>query len=161
MLNKENRKLKKGKCSFCKKVIFKRDVHLKLHEKNYCSVNCQSNSKKTGSWFTCSFCKKPIYRTKSLIERSKSKRFFCSKACAASYNNREYKTGENHPNFKNGKGSYRNKAFRELGEVCSRCGYNRCRAALEVHHKDGDRTNNKSDNLEIICRNCHSEKHYM
>lgn len=27
---------------------------------------------------------------------------------------------------------------------------------LEVHHKDSDRTNNKLDNLELLCPNCHS-----
>ena len=27
---------------------------------------------------------------------------------------------------------------------------------LEVHHKNGDRTNNAIDNLEILCNNCHA-----
>jgi hypothetical protein len=27
---------------------------------------------------------------------------------------------------------------------------------LEIHHKDGDRTNNSEDNLQILCCNCHS-----
>lgn len=26
---------------------------------------------------------------------------------------------------------------------------------LEVHHKDGNRTNNTLDNLELLCNNCH------
>ena len=26
---------------------------------------------------------------------------------------------------------------------------------LELHHKDGDRTNNQLDNLELLCLNCH------
>lgn len=27
---------------------------------------------------------------------------------------------------------------------------------LELHHKDGDRTNNELDNLELLCPNCHA-----
>lgn len=27
---------------------------------------------------------------------------------------------------------------------------------LEVHHKDGNRTNNNLENLELLCPNCHS-----
>ena len=27
---------------------------------------------------------------------------------------------------------------------------------LEVHHIDGDYTNNDEDNLELLCPNCHS-----
>lgn len=28
---------------------------------------------------------------------------------------------------------------------------------FQVHHKDGDRTNNELDNLQILCPNCHSQ----
>ncbi len=27
---------------------------------------------------------------------------------------------------------------------------------LELHHKDGDRGNNKLDNLQLLCANCHA-----
>lgn len=27
---------------------------------------------------------------------------------------------------------------------------------LELHHKDGDKTNNELDNLELLCPNCHA-----
>jgi 5-methylcytosine-specific restriction endonuclease McrA len=27
---------------------------------------------------------------------------------------------------------------------------------LEVHHIDGDRTNNSLENLQLLCPNCHS-----
>jgi hypothetical protein len=29
--------------------------------------------------------------------------------------------------------------------------------ALELHHIDGDRTNNAVDNLELLCPNCHAQ----
>jgi hypothetical protein len=31
--------------------------------------------------------------------------------------------------------------------------------ALDVHHKDGDHTNNVPSNLERICRSCHNREH--
>lgn len=62
-----------------------------------------------------------------------------------------------------------------LGGKCSVCGYNKCSAALEFHHKDeGDKRVNMSilwtckweSILEeihkciLVCANCHREIHY-
>jgi hypothetical protein len=44
-------------------------------------------------------------------------------------------------------------------EKCERCGgttWLDTKIPLELHHKDGDCYNNKLDNLEIICPNCHA-----
>jgi hypothetical protein len=52
--------------------------------------------------------------------------------------------------------------FREkYDNKCQVCGWNEInritkRVPLELHHKDGDCKNNKEDNLEILCPNCHS-----
>lgn len=47
------------------------------------------------------------------------------------------------------------------GSKCEQCGWSKIhpvtgKVPLEINHKDGDHTNNKEDNLEIICPNCHS-----
>lgn len=44
---------------------------------------------------------------------------------------------------------------------CCKCGWCEVnpttgKIPLEIHHKDGDYTNNKEDNLELLCPNCHS-----
>lgn len=39
---------------------------------------------------------------------------------------------------------------------CERCGSPN---ASDVHHKDGDWTNNNPDNLERLCRSCHNLEH--
>ena len=44
--------------------------------------------------------------------------------------------------------------------VCSECGcdgnWRGKTLSLEVHHKDGDRTNNELTNLTFLCPNCHA-----
>jgi len=52
-------------------------------------------------------------------------------------------------------GRYRARAQTNV-ECCERCG----RAGrLDVHHKDGDPTNNAPENLEVLCRGCHLKHH--
>lgn len=44
---------------------------------------------------------------------------------------------------------------------CSKCGntgeWLGSPLALQLHHKDGDNTNNEKENLDILCPNCHSQ----
>ena len=47
---------------------------------------------------------------------------------------------------------YRKKAFKCLPHKCDKCGLDKL---LEVHHKDGNRKNNKVSNLRILCKECH------
>ena len=41
-------------------------------------------------------------------------------------------------------------------ECCHNTIWNGEPIVLEVHHKDGDRTNNSIDNLQLLCPNCHA-----
>ena len=41
-------------------------------------------------------------------------------------------------------------------ESCNRKTWNKKQIPLEIHHADGDRTNNKLDNLKVLCCNCHA-----
>lgn len=40
------------------------------------------------------------------------------------------------------------------------CDYERNRRVLEIHHRDGDHSNNHLDNLMCLCPTCHKEQHY-
>ena len=43
--------------------------------------------------------------------------------------------------------------------ICERCKNSKWEGQqipLEVHHIDGDKTNNKLENLQLLCPNCHS-----
>jgi len=48
---------------------------------------------------------------------------------------------------------------------CSKCGWNKINkytnsSPLEVHHVDGNAYNNRPENLEVLCPNCHSLSEY-
>jgi Zn finger protein HypA/HybF involved in hydrogenase expression len=45
-------------------------------------------------------------------------------------------------------------------KICEKCGIKNWmgeKISLQLHHKDGDKTNNLLENLEILCPNCHSQ----
>lgn len=49
--------------------------------------------------------------------------------------------------------------IRERGYYCERCRrdlWEGFQIVLEIHHVDGDRSNNNRDNLKLLCCNCHS-----
>ena len=87
---------------------------------------------------------------------------------------------------KNKKEIYRKRRFRFkmkkkeivdfLGGKCSNCGYNKCGAALELHHKTSDKNKNVAQLIEsfskekvlkeikkciLLCANCHRELHHL
>ena len=70
----------------------------------------------------------------------------------------QIKKGKKNPNYKNGIGGYRKKAFDNYPPQCNRCGFDN-KKILIVHHIDLNRKNNDLDNLEIVCLNCHALIH--
>lgn len=51
--------------------------------------------------------------------------------------------------------------FNKYKNSCARCGWNQVNPftgnlPLEIEHIDGNYTNNKEDNLILLCQNCHS-----
>ena len=106
----------------------------------------------------CAFCGKEIDRKPSEIKRSKTGNVYCNKSCSNSKNNTLFKSDKNHQNYKTGISSYRKKAFK-TGDKCEECKIDEL-YVLEVHHIDGNRKNNKKDNLKILCANCHKRAHF-
>jgi len=125
-------------CKFCNE-IFK--VHSKNIENIFCSNTCYFKSKeakKTNS--ICETCKKEFIHP----DWSGHKFTFCSNEC-------RHKRGKNV--------KYRKYALQLLENQCSCCIEGKGR--LEVHHIDFNRSNNKIDNLCIVCHSCHLRIHAL
>jgi hypothetical protein len=55
--------------------------------------------------------------------------------------------------------NFKHHLIEDRGHACQSCKQTTWmdnRIPLEVHHIDGDRTNNDYENLELLCPNCHS-----
>ena len=90
---------------------------------------------------------------------------FCSASCASSWVNRNPITLENLENgtyIWSGTSKIRNFLLRNgyKENKCELCGLSEWQVKplnCDLHHKDGDKYNNKLSNLEMLCPNCHSQ----
>ena len=101
----------------------------------------------------CPVCES-IFEVKENHPREKT---VCSRACSNSY----FRSGENHPNYKENSSRRQHKLLKESIGKCTKCGYDKIIAVLQIHHIDRDRCNNSRDNLEVLCPTCHVEIHYL
>ncbi len=71
---------------------------------------------------------------------------------------RRYQSGHNRWNkeYKKWKPNYKYRKFFRKSKICEGCGIeNEDFRFYDVNHKDGDHDNNKINNLELLCPNCH------
>lgn len=90
----------------------------------------------------------------------------CSQGCNSEYQrNRSYEYFKNNPNEFN-RGNYTPKNFKnfflnEQDGVCAICGmvdnWNEKELVFVLDHIDGDASNNRRDNLRLVCPNCDSQ----
>lgn len=87
-------------CKHCGKTfyVYKKMIKYAMSHKEkcsceYCSLNCFHTSTKKRIKVKCEHCGKEFEIKNSEYSRSKSKHFFCSKSCAAYYNNTHKKYG--------------------------------------------------------------------
>lgn len=146
-------------------------VGWKKRRNKFCSQSCAAiyNNQKRGNangqykkvkHKTCLHCGKDLFD-----KPVKTK--YCSFECQHNHEYEEYikqwKNGE-----KNGvSGKYGTSAnirkylFEKYDNKCQLCGWGEenpitHKIPLQIHHIDGDCTNNKEDNLQLLCPNCHS-----
>ena len=95
-----------------------------------------------------------------------TKNKYCGHSCQQEFQRKEYirlwKLGEKNGERGLGQTSLHIKKylFEKYNNTCTCCGinsWNKKPIVLEVEHLDGDSTNNKEENLTILCPNCHSQ----
>lgn len=95
-----------------------------------------------------------------------SKAKFCCSKCSGEYvhkqNIKKWKLGELSGTSNYSCSDYvRRYLFEKYNSKCQRCGWGEVNpftklVPLQVHHIDGDSTNNLENNLQLLCPNCHS-----
>lgn len=161
----EKRKTKKdyeknpNKCKFCGK-----ELPFDKRDNLFCDHSCAAkynNSKGVKRHFSkfCLNCGKEFKKTQ--------KASFCNNTCYAEYNRKNYierwKKGEESGVVGGSEISQilRDYLINEANNSCEVCGWSQVnpytgRVPLQIHHIDGDCTNNTRENLQVLCPNCHS-----
>jgi hypothetical protein len=133
-------------------------IPFEKRKNDFCSHSCATAYNNKGICrirltHTCKKCGKPTHW----------KYVFCSTECEDSYTNEEFirkvceKINRGDPVAHT---TIRNYLMKTRERVCAQCqnvAWNGLPIPLEVHHKDGRYKNNKEQNLELLCPNCHSQ----
>ena len=82
-------------CFYCHKpfLISKHKINDALNPKltrqcKYCSIKCMGLAQNTSQHFNCTNCNLELSKNQAEIKKSKSNNHFCSRSCAATYNNK-------------------------------------------------------------------------
>lgn len=148
------------KCTICESTYFVSSW--KKNTSRYCSEKCSNKGQYKskiarhpeglqGSLnMDCHVCGKALRRRPEI---SKSGIYTCSYKCMGISRLTDTTKG-NHP-------SYVKRWFARKGKMseCEECGYNQIPGILVLHHRDRDRSNNTTGNLQVLCPNCHAIEH--
>lgn len=155
----KRRKATKVTCATCQGLFLKRTSFVGVV--NYCSEVCLKGKVKKEKQASCAYCKVDFYIKTCRLGNSKSGLYFCSRVCKDKGQRISSNIPEIHPpHYGSNKSNYREVAFRDSEKKCEACGFDKHPAAIIVHHKDRDRSNNTIDNLQVLCSNCHMIEHY-
>jgi len=150
------------KCPVCTKTFSPPVREINRGNGRFCSRAC-ARSSRAGVRLKpdnarCSRCGKTFRRAPSKMRRV----MFCSRECkdSAQGYGEDYDSRISPPHY-TGSATSSDVAKRRLDmSQCSSCGYDSF-PILHVHHRDRDRGNNDLSNLEVLCPNCHAERHYL
>lgn len=126
-------------------------------------IELPKRKQKMGEKF-CEYCGKQLTKRQIL-----SGNIYCSQKCDIDRKYEEsinlWKQGENNGyngNDKQIKPFIKRYLQEKYNNSCEVCGYNEVnpftgKSILQVHHIDGDCTNNEEENLQLLCPNCHAK----
>lgn len=100
-------------------------------------------------------------------ELIKAQKKYCCTKCQREYESKEKILAWQNGTFDGMKGEsqlsdvIRNYMLEQSEYKCETCGWGKInpytnKIPLEIHHKDGNYKNNKEENLQVLCPNCHS-----
>lgn len=145
------RKTSISTCNVCKKQF----EHPTRMLRKFCSRSCTQTFNNTlRKKHVCCKCKQCGILLKNPYRK------FCNRECSFEYARDITKQRINNGEIVHS-GTLRKLLIRERGEHCELCGWKEQNALtkkipIQVHHKDGNWKNNKSENLILLCPNCHS-----
>lgn len=148
-------------CKHCKKSFIRRAGSVNGKKKIYCSRACGRSENSNALEISCCLCGVIFKRSPSKLKSARHGLYFCGRVCkekAQSIGGGFSKIQPSHYGKGNGKSSYRVVAFKNIKIECEDCGITFL-PLLTVHHKDGNRSNNKVSNLSILCCNHHALRH--
>lgn len=102
---------------------------------------------------------------KEFEHRSSSYNKFCSNKCQGEFTRKEYirkwKNGELNINPEKLPNYIKEYLFEKSSYKCEKCGFEGYNIVthntiLQIHHIDGDASNNSEENLQVLCPNCHA-----
>lgn len=123
----------------------------------FCSRSCvnANSSLKSRVDVACHTCGKIVSRCESALKKSRSGLFFCSRECKGQAQKIKTEFIYNESKPVNKFSGYRTSVSLIECAVCLNNHYHQ----LIVHHVDGNRKNNDYSNLEVVCANCHINRH--
>ena len=157
-------------CKYCGKPI----PFEERNKKEFCNQSCSAsynNVRRNGNTerkspdpnkkYYCLNC------GKELKYSSSSNMKFCNQKCMNDYKHKQYIESWKEGKEEGRVGMYgisdhiRRYFFEKYNSSCQICGWNKInphtgKVPLQLHHIDGDCLNNKEENLQLLCPNCHS-----
>lgn len=135
---------KTRKCDFCNK-----EYELNKNNKNskFCSVKCSNASRKNGKYLPCDNCGKIVYFKEKELVRSKT--HFCSHKCHDDF--LRYTGNKNEYVKRNQKREHRVVMEEYLGRNLL--------PDEHIHHKNGNKHDNRIENLMILSPSEHAKLH--
>lgn len=144
------------KCCRCGEPCYIRPGQLARQSVWFCSNKCWTEHRNSNLTATCEECG-------NMYKRRDSGGKYCSRSCS-NRARKGIKYDGTRPNCKVQMGQRIRKMLdRRDGRVCGAEGcdvsteWNKKPIKLQIEHIDGNRKNNKSDNLVYLCPNCHSQ----
>lgn len=130
-------------------------VYKRSSQKNkYCSNDCRATNFILKDEVVCPQCNQKFKRTNS-------RQVHCSRTCS-NQGRKGVKYGKGRPSCKVSRVRTLKQALIDLsGEKCSWCAqgpvWNGLPLTLQVDHINGDNTDDRLENLRILCPNCHTQ----